>query len=603
MKKLSFILLMAALALPMMAQTKAEEDAAMANYRHKAVPSFTLQGKKAPVAVLRDEIPNGYASVTLSAADVWGDGTGYQMLLDADATAYGNIFPVSGAFALEDVSDEVYAEFEYKIPENADGALTTSNILVDEAVTILIPAGTYDWCITNPTPGDALWIASANGSIPGRYDDFVFENGAAYTFYVTYGGYNDQVDLEIYNPFAPVMPENLTVNPTANTADVAWENTTDPMFNLRYREYNPNTAQQYFWGFENDEELAGWLLYDADGDGYNWRIDGSASNAHSGTASIVSDSYYSGVRTPDNWLFSPVVPLNGTLTFWSKNYSSSYLDHFVVYAAVGDAEDVDVDNLDAFVPVSDVITPAGTWGQYTIDLSQFEGAMGRFAFRHFDCSDLWRVYVDDITLNVPGDDENEWIVVEGIQGNEFTIEGLNPETTYEVEVQAVSANGRTSDWAAEMFTTLEAGEEPTEYCARPECAYAITDFETVTVTITNNEPEATVVYSVYCGEELIEEGTFTGAQHQIQVTGPGDYVVHAVATMQGYLDSPDGGVFFTILPNDAPPTAIDELAGNKTVANVRYFNALGQEMQSANGMTIVVTTYTDGTTSTAKVVK
>jgi hypothetical protein len=525
------------------------------------------------------------------------------MLLDADATAYGNIFPVSGAFSDADVSAEVYAEFEYKIPENADGALTTTNILVDEAVTILIPAGTYDWCITNPTPGDALWIASNLGSINGRYDDFVFENGAAYTFYVSASGYNDCVDLEIYDPFAPVMPENLTVNPTANTADVAWENTTDPFFNLRYREYKPNTAQQFTWGFENEEEIAGWRLYDADGDGYNWRIDNNASNAHSGNASIVSDSYYSGVRTPDNWLFSPVVPLNGTLTFWSKNYSLNYLDHFVVYAAVGDADDVDVDNLEAFVPVSDVITPAGTWEQYTIDLSQFEGAMGRFAFRHFDCSDLWRVYVDDITLYVPGDDENEWIVVEGIQGNEFTIEGLNPETTYEVEVQAVSANGRTSDWAAEMFTTLEAGEEPTEYCARPECAYAITDFETVTVTITNNEPEATVVYSVYCGEELIEEGTFTGAQHQIQVTGPGDYVVHAVATMQGYLDSPDGGVFFTILPNDAPPTAIDELAGNKTVANVRYFNALGQEMQSANGMTIVVTTYTDGTTSTAKVVK
>ena len=496
---------MAALALPMMAQTKAEEDAAMANYRHKAVPSFTLQGKKAPVAVLRDEIPDGYASVTLSAADVWGDGTGYQMLLDADATAYGNIFPVSGAFSDADVSAEVYAEFEYKIPENADGALTTTNILVDEAVTILIPAGTYDWCITNPTPGDALWIASNLGSINGRYDDFVFENGAAYTFYVSASGYNDCVDLEIYDPFAPVMPENLTVNPPATTADVTWENTTDPFFNLRYREYKPSTAQQFNWGFENEEEIAGWRLYDADGDGYNWRIDNNASNAHSGNASIVSDSYYSGVRTPDNWLFSPVVPLNGTLTFWSKNYATNYLDHFVVYAAVGDAEDVDVDNLEAFVPVSDVITPAATWGQYTIDLSQFEGAMGRFAFRHFDCSDLWRVYVDDITLYVPGDDENEWIVVEGIQGNEFTIEGLNPETTYEVEVQAVSANGRTSDWTESvLFTTLEAGEEPTEYCARPECAYAITDFETVTVTITNNEPEATVVYSVYRGEELIE---------------------------------------------------------------------------------------------------
>ena len=593
---------MAALALPMMAQTKADEDAAMANFRHGAVPTFTLQRQKAPVAVLRDEIPNGYASVTLSAADVWGDGTGYQMLLDADATAYGNIFPASGAFSSYDVSDAVYAEFEYKIPENADGSLTTSNILVDAAVTILIPAGTYDWCITNPTPGEAMWIASSNGSIPGRYDDFVFENGAAYTFYVTYGGYNDQVDLEIYDPFAPEMPENVTVDPAATTADVAWENTTDPFFNLRYREYNPNVAKQYFWGFETNEELAGWLLYDADGDGYNWRVDNSASNAHSGNYSIVSDSYYSGARTPDNWLFSPVVPLNGTLTFWSKNYSGNYLDHYVVYAAVGDAEDVDVDNLDVFVPVSDVITPAGTWGQYTIDLSQFEGAMGRFAFRHFDCSDLWRVYVDDITLDVPGDPENEWIVVEGIQGNNYTIEGLDPETTYEVEVQSVAENGRTSDWTdAELFTTLEA--QATERCLAPNSRYEITGYEKATVTITNREPGATVVYEVYCDGVLVDSGEFTGDSYSFDVTGAGSYVISAIATLPGKLDSYDGGVFFTIMENETPPTGIDELVNGKQIAGVRYFNALGQEMQSANGMTIVVTTYTDGTTSTAKVVK
>ena len=41
----------------------------------------------------------------------------------------------------------------------------------------------------------------------------------------------------------------------------------------------------------------------------------------------------------------------------------------------------------------------------------------------------------------------------------------------------------------------------------------------------------------------------------------------------------------------------------KTVAGVRYFNMAGQEMQEANGMTIVVTTYTDGTTSAVKVMK
>jgi hypothetical protein len=48
---------------------------------------------------------------------------------------------------------------------------------------------------------------------------------------------------------------------------------------------------------------------------------------------------------------------------------------------------------------------------------------------------------------------------------------------------------------------------------------------------------------------------------------------------------------------------VDELNANKTVAGVRYFNLAGQEMQEANGMTIVVTTYTDGTTSAVKVMK
>ncbi len=50
-------------------------------------------------------------------------------------------------------------------------------------------------------------------------------------------------------------------------------------------------------------------------------------------------------------------------------------------------------------------------------------------------------------------------------------------------------------------------------------------------------------------------------------------------------------------------TGVNELVNGKTVAGVRYFNMAGQEMQEANGMTIVVTTYTDGTTSAVKVMK
>ena len=63
------------------------------------------------------------------------------------------------------------------------------------------------------------------------------------------------------------------------------------------------------------------------------------------------------------------------------------------------------------------------------------------------------------------------------------------------------------------------------------------------------------------------------------------------------------GVFSSNIVYIDKHTAVNELNAGKTVANVRYFNIAGQEMAQPQGMTIQVTTYTDGTTSTAKVVK
>jgi len=50
-------------------------------------------------------------------------------------------------------------------------------------------------------------------------------------------------------------------------------------------------------------------------------------------------------------------------------------------------------------------------------------------------------------------------------------------------------------------------------------------------------------------------------------------------------------------------TGVNEMNADKTVANVRYFNVAGQEMAQPEGMTIKVTTYTDGTSNAVKVVK
>ena len=594
MKKFFFVLLVAALALPMMGQTKtygvqvARQTTPAKATVHSIMPKFAASN-------VRVDIPEGYCAITLNAADVWQDGSGYQMLLDADANAYGTVIPETGGLTTSgNASAATYAEFEYKIPENADGALTTQNIVLDAEVTILIPAGVYDWCITNPPPGDRVWIASSNGSCPGRYDDYEFVAGNTYIFYVTLGGSNDRVDLEIIDPTAPVMPENVTADENGN---IAWENDHDPLFNLRYRVYDPNVAQHFVWGVDdyNTGGVDEWMTLDNDGDGYGWTL----YQMDNGNICFGSASYENYMAlSPDNWLFTPIVPFGGTLTFTTWNRSAYFPDHFDVYIAVGEGEEID-----DFELLQAGFEPGIDPEVYTIDLSAYAGQEGRIAFRHTDCYDEYCIYLDDVTIDVPGNAPGEWTVIEGIEGTNYTIEGLDPETTYEVEVQAVVLDGRTSDWTDAVLFTTGTAEQPTERCLAPNSGYEITGYEKATVTITNREPGATVVYEVYCDGVLVDSGEFTGDSYSFDVTGAGSYVISAVATLPGKLDSFDGGVFFTIMENETPPTGINELVNGKQIAGVRYFNALGQEMQSANGMTIVVTTYTDGTTSTAKVVK
>ena len=51
------------------------------------------------------------------------------------------------------------------------------------------------------------------------------------------------------------------------------------------------------------------------------------------------------------------------------------------------------------------------------------------------------------------------------------------------------------------------------------------------------------------------------------------------------------------------PSAVNELNEGKTVTGERYYNMAGQQMAQPSGLTIQVTSYSDGTTSTAKVIK
>lgn len=59
----------------------------------------------------------------------------------------------------------------------------------------------------------------------------------------------------------------------------------------------------------------------------------------------------------------------------------------------------------------------------------------------------------------------------------------------------------------------------------------------------------------------------------------------------------------TVTLDDDESTQAPEVAANREVAQVRYFNAAGQEVMQPGGLTIVVTTYSDGSTTVQKLVK
>ncbi len=253
------------------------------------------------------------------------------------------------------------------------------------------------------------------------------------------------------------LPENVMVTPDVNTASVSWDDLDDTAWNVRYRLYDPDNM---LWDFEDaqadDNALpGGWTSIDADGDGYMWyhlNTDGEW-NCHSGSGHLTSASYQSTALTPDNWLVSPQTKLFGQLSLWINAQDPEWPDEvFAVYVSTGDPTDPT-----SFVLISDEeVVATGEPTEYTFDLSQFDGQMGYVAVRHFNCTDNFRLNVDDVAVGYP------WIYANGVENNSYVMGDLEAGTTYEVQVQAVSDIN--SDWTESVeFTTLTPAVTPDVY--------------------------------------------------------------------------------------------------------------------------------------------
>ena len=396
---------------------------------------------------------------------------------------------------------------------------------------------------------------------------------------------------------ADALPTNLEVTAvTATTADVNWVGSQDA-YNLRYRTAAIlNGLTEDFSNYSTGDIPTGWTVVDADGDGQNWYVWNLTLDDGTVQTTLSSNSYINnyGALTPDNWIYTPLTKLGSVVRFVAWGQDPSYAaEHFRVYVSTNGTDIAD------FVPVSEEIVATGEKTTYSFDISQFAGEMGYIAIRHYNVSDMYILNVTDFYL--AGEEEDvpagDWIVINNVTPP-YTIEGLTPATDYEVQVQGIFEGRATTEWTSSVFfTTLDEEVPPTEQTEAPSIA-ADTQQGVHAYFVTITPSEDSEIYYRYCKDNG-EWSDWILYDDVVPFEEDGYYQVEAYAIANGKTESLHVSCSFTVTPR----TGLDELNGDKAVSSVRYFNVAGQEMAQPNGMTIVVTTYTDGTTVATKVMK
>ena len=180
------------------------------------------------------------ARITLDVQFDYGDGTGFQVLLDSDATAYGTVIPQTGELVNGEVPEGLYDNFEYKIPVNATAVFNDYTVLrKGESQTIEVSAGLYDYAVVNPYDPWTTYFAGG----ASRGDDVAFAAGVEYVFVIEESGGMDNCvlnvlenhDLAIKAITAPATAEDLTgMEEVTVVVENRGKNNVDS-YNLSYR--------------------------------------------------------------------------------------------------------------------------------------------------------------------------------------------------------------------------------------------------------------------------------------------------------------------------------------------------------------------------------
>ena len=244
-------------------------------------------------------------------------------------------------------------------------------------------------------------------------------------------------------PDACTAPTSLVASDiTTNSATLSWANTQES-YNLRYREV-------YFYeSFEDETMPTGWTTIDANNDGHCWQIGSGKSHSGANGAYDISFIYQTSNISPDDYLVSPLLDLQGTLRVWlTGNETDNNAETFAIYLST--TGNTAADFTTTLVAES---TTTNSYVEYTADLSSYTGQKGYIAIRHFNCTDQREIYVDDFGLY----GSEDWVTVNNVDDATHTLTGLQSNTLYEWQVKGLNCNsaGSETEWSeVAKFTTM-----------------------------------------------------------------------------------------------------------------------------------------------------
>jgi len=254
-----------------------------------------------------------------------------------------------------------------------------------------IPTGTF------VAPGKVMNItttvfdASGIASIVGHYK---LDGQTGWTDFA-------MTPTKIYSKYTGIIPaQSATINgmvkftstdvvaPTANCGD-------SPESEIRW-------AQEITYDFESGIPV-GWSNLDADGDGNVWAYE-SSYEAHSGIKSVSSASYFNeqkrGALTPDNLLITQKLKVgaDAKVKFWVCAQDELYpAEHYGL--GISTAGTAANNFIMLFEETLTVKKGPGSWYEKTVDIpSSYVGRYVYLAFRHFSCTDMFYINLDDVSL-------------------------------------------------------------------------------------------------------------------------------------------------------------------------------------------------------------